>query len=209
MSVQIQPSVVDTAWEAWQKNTAKHEVEIVHNDGLHRHLRFAEPGTRMWSMSVVTWPGFLATSGDIGSGFVFSRTSDMLEFFYTSPSKRREESGAPSIDFRYWAEKIQGRGIRGVDEYSERDFLLHVKDFLNDEVECGEISPEEALRVLEEAAGRADNETSARSFLDDKETIFGTDTWEWSFTEPDFQFVLACYSIWHIAQVWNDLKEQS
>lgn len=206
MKPQIQPSVEEMAWESWEKNTSDHEVTVAHEDGLYRHIRFGAPGSHMWSASVMTWPGYLATTGDIGAGFTFTRTDDMLEFFYTSPSSRRADFGAPMIDFRYWAEKVQGSNSRNLSEYSEREFLLRVKEFLEDEAEYNGITGDEADRLMTEATSHADNETSARAFLDDHDSVFGTDTWEWDFTEYDFGFILACYSIWHIAKVWNDRK---
>ena len=63
------------------EQTKDHDLVILHDDGLYRHLRVQAPGTRMWSWDVTTWPGRLATSGDIADGHVFSREPDMLQFF--------------------------------------------------------------------------------------------------------------------------------
>lgn len=96
------------AWKATQENVAGHQLTVLHDDGLYKHLRMAESGTRMWSWEMVTWPGHLATSGDIGDGYTFSRELDMIGFFKLAGRKEAYYSdGAPSIDFRYWAEKLQ------------------------------------------------------------------------------------------------------
>ncbi|WP_181273659.1 hypothetical protein [Brevibacterium oceani] len=120
------------------KNTEEHVLNVIHNDGLYRHLRFQEPGTRMWSMDLVTWPGHLATSGDIGEGLVFSREEDMIGFFASAGKVDGHYSdGAPSIDFRYWAEKIQGRGLVDVRKYDAEFFLQLVREHLEESEELG------------------------------------------------------------------------
>ena len=48
------------------EHTDKHELHVLHSDGLYRHLRFQAPGTGMWHWDLVTWPGSLAIRGDIG-----------------------------------------------------------------------------------------------------------------------------------------------
>lgn len=73
---------------------ANHELTILKDDGLYRHLRFAKPGTRAMSFDILTWPGHLCYTGDMGT-YVFSRVWDMLDFF-------RGERINPS----YWAEKV-------------------------------------------------------------------------------------------------------
>ncbi len=95
-------------------NTADHQLKIMHEDGLYRHLRFQKPGTGMWYWDLITWPGSLAIRGDIGEGFIFTRERDMLSFF---------DHGQPDghINASYWAEKLD-RGARSVREFSETLF---------------------------------------------------------------------------------------
>ncbi len=77
-------------------DTRSHKMRVIMDNGLYRHLLFRNPESSSYWFQIVTWPGFLAISGDMGE-FMFSRLDDMLEFF------RTEEV----IDFRYWAEKCR------------------------------------------------------------------------------------------------------
>lgn len=83
------------------KDVAKHELRILQDSGLYRHLRFRQPGTGCYGFDIVTWPGWLAYSGDMGS-FMFTRLDDMLQFFRKEPRNGDLFGG---IDLRYWAEK--------------------------------------------------------------------------------------------------------
>lgn len=88
-------------------DTAHHQLEIVLDEGLHRHLRFRRPGTGCYGFDIVTWPGYLAISGDMGSA-VFSRLHDMFEFFRPTPSDQgRLAPGELYVNLPYWAEKCQ------------------------------------------------------------------------------------------------------
>lgn len=96
------------------EQTGDHELNVLHRDGLYRHLRFQKPGTGMWHWDLVTWPGSLAIRGDIGEGYIFTRERDMLGFF---------DHGQPDghINPGYWAEKLD-LGCRSVKEFSAEKF---------------------------------------------------------------------------------------
>lgn len=66
--------------ETFTRDIAKHEIEVIRDDGVDRHLRFRRPGTMSMHFDILTWPGYLCYTGDMGS-YVFRRTEDMLEFF--------------------------------------------------------------------------------------------------------------------------------
>jgi hypothetical protein len=66
--------------EQFLKEVSTHQFTVLHESGLYRHLRFKRPGTGIMHFDIVTWPGYLAYSGDMGC-FVFQRLDDMLEFF--------------------------------------------------------------------------------------------------------------------------------
>lgn len=83
------------------------QMEVLQDDGLHRHVRFAQPGSGLYRFSLVTWPGHLAVTGDVES-FTFARLPDMFEFF----GGRRSQ-----INPSYWAEKC----VAGRDQLSAYD----------------------------------------------------------------------------------------
>ncbi|MEU6263717.1 hypothetical protein [Saccharopolyspora shandongensis] len=127
------------AYADFQKQTESHRLVVLHDDGIYRHLRIQAPGTRMWSWDVSTWPGHLATSGDIASGFIFSRIEDMLDFF-TVPTSKQDyyTDGSPCIDMHYWAEKLVGAdNLHRARIYSHRVFLQNVKNSLEEDENLG------------------------------------------------------------------------
>lgn len=132
------PNPYAQVYEGFLKQTEDHELHVLHDDGLYRHLRVQAPGTRMWSWDITTWPGHLAISGDVGAGYIFAREPDMLDFFtYAGTSPRYYADGAPSIDVRYWTEKIVGPAARTTKVYSAEEFLRQVRDELENSDELG------------------------------------------------------------------------
>lgn len=108
--------------ERFTKDTANHAMEVLREDGIYRHLRFKAPGTTCYHFDLITWPGYLCYTGDMGT-FVFTRVRDMLEFFR---SKRRSD-GRFSIDHRYWAEKCEGQDkCDGLREFEPEAFKREI-----------------------------------------------------------------------------------
>lgn len=130
------------AWKGFTEQTTEHELHIIHDDGLYKHLRVQAPGTRMWSWDITTWPGHLATSGDIADGFMFTRELDMIGFFTLGHGGRGRDSyhsdGAPSIDVRYWAEKLCGGRSQEVKVYDSAIFLQLVREHLAEDEDLGD-----------------------------------------------------------------------
>lgn len=137
-------------WADFSKYTENHELRVILDDGMNRQIRMGEPGTGIYSWHIITWHGSLATHGDIASGYVFSRDIDMIRFFDIGSRKEGYYSdGSPSIDFRYWAEKLQGRNSRDIKVYSERVFLDYVKGRLEEHPEIGLEADKEHLKRIE------------------------------------------------------------
>ena len=67
---------VDSA-KRFKSETKHHVMEIVHDDGLYRHLRFTNPKSDLYWFEITTTPGQLAFSGD-GESFVFRLAPDMF-----------------------------------------------------------------------------------------------------------------------------------
>lgn len=111
--------------DGFKRDIASHVMEVIRDDGVSRHIRFKRPGTMCMHFDLITWPGYLCYTGDMGT-YVFRRLHDMFQFF------RRGEGRAPyRIDRRYWAEKVEacdkGDGIK---EFSEEKFERAVKEYL-------------------------------------------------------------------------------
>ena len=74
-----------------------HELSILHDEGVYRHLQMKQPNTNNMWYDIVTYPNNLVISGDMGC-CVFSRINDMFQFFRTDEL---------SINYSYWSEKEQ------------------------------------------------------------------------------------------------------
>lgn len=122
---------------------AQHEMLVIRDDGVNRHIRFKRPGTMCMHFDLVTWPGYLCYTGDMGT-YVFRRLHDMFEFF-----RRGENRGQYRIDFRYWAEKLEAsdRGD-GVRKWSDKRFLADVRDVFDEHTSDEDAWPEERKSAL-------------------------------------------------------------
>ncbi len=87
------------------KDVAEHEMHVLMDNGVYLHIRFKRPGTGCFHFDLVTYPGYLVYSGDMGC-YVFARTNDMFEFFRANRKHLRDGQTLP-INPGYWSEKLQ------------------------------------------------------------------------------------------------------
>ena len=209
-------------------STRDHRMTVLRDDGLYRHLRFAQPGTGIWRFDLVTWPGHLVITGDV-EDFHFARLDDMFEFF-------RKPVGY--INETYWAEKL--RGPTRSKSFSPDRFKRAVFDYFWSDRE-NRPGPQAPLwrAICEEVLAEAENgEDAARRALDTfrhhmvsdavpdgpaedfkpqrvarpgryspyrrgsgADVFEFIDSWEWDLTEFDWHFQVSCHAIvWGISQ---------
>lgn len=187
-----------TTEESFLKDVAKHTMRVLHNDGVHRHLHFAIPGSGHMHFDIVTYPNYLVYSGDMGC-YVFSRLRDMFEFFRVRPRGNPETL---HINEGYWGEKLEAVDRPdGYREYQPELLEAYVNEWL-DEVQADEELREEVRdNVLSYSQ---DGEYAARdaltNFEHDRRRPF-QDSWECNFSAYTFRFVWCCYAIaWGIRQ---------
>jgi hypothetical protein len=137
-------------YDQFAKDTANHQMEVVLDHGTNRHLRFRQPGTYCYGFDIVTWPGHLAITGDMGAA-VFTRLPDMFEFFRSSGHKR---DGIPlEINVSYWAEKCVAHDGRQK-EFNADGFRRVVKkrydDYVAERLDDENQPPEWASDLWEE-----------------------------------------------------------
>ena len=208
------------------KDVSNHAMEALKDDGVYRHLRFASKGEHSCNQwfGIVTWPGYLTFYGDMGC-FVFSRLTDMFEFFRTD----RRDNRKLGINLSYWAEKLEaidsnGRYGNGATEFSEAQFKAQVDEHVNQWIEDFngdyDSSEEETAKqkeafaaelrsaVEDEVLCRAeDGEHAAHEALRDFSCEINgqkfefSDTWEWDLKDYTLRFVWCCYAIaWALKQ---------
>lgn len=220
-----------SALERFRKDTAEHQLQVIKNDGLHRHLRFRKPGTSCYGFDIVTWPGFLAITGDMGAA-MFTRLHDMLEFF-RSDQRTGDAPDALRINSGYWAEKcVANDGEKK--EFSSELFEALVKRHFDEFVaEHGEPDQEDEAdgffghRAPEWAAGLWDELKSEVLYLEsddvgsaieamerfkpDGDTPYAsfrfTDAWEYASSLQDytFHFLWRLYAIAHAVKAYDAL----
>lgn len=81
--------------EKFDRNITNHQMAIRFDAGIYRHLVFRNPESSAMWFEIVTWPGSLVYTGDMGT-FVFERIPDMFEFFRNA-----------EINPHYWSEKVE------------------------------------------------------------------------------------------------------
>jgi hypothetical protein len=178
-------------------DTGQHEMTVLLDQDLHRHLLFRQPGTGMYWFEIVTWPGSLAIRGDMGN-FVFARLTDMFEFFRGHP-----------INPQYWGEKEvtgaeqryydMGRAKRYVlerwkeHEFDSKEHAVLVRDQLQMDVFDSEewLDRNGAHKVLRDFVVNLPDHTQFSFY----------DTWEWDLTEYSVHFLWCLHAVsWAIQQ---------
>lgn len=175
----------------FKDDTAGHELKVIKDDGLYRHLRGGQPGTVVYSFHVLTWPGYLCICGDMGT-FVFARIEDMFKFF---------ESDHGRINPQYWSEKLQAGEAEDYDWETVRD---SVRSWLDsacvglDDDEAKDLREEVNRQVLDRYAG---SDVEAVSLISEFEHEgMRIETYDLRFKSYTFRFLWCCKAIvWAIA----------
>jgi hypothetical protein len=184
--------------ESFLKDVEQHKLIVVRDDGNHRHVIFAKPGTYCQRFELITWPGFLCYTGDMGT-FVFRRLEDMFAFFRDN----RPDDGKLRINLGYWAEKLEAADrCDGAQQWSEDKFRSVIEAYLDRDgepvsAELREAVEEEVLSCLgdgEHEAYRAASQFNHYGFQ-------FYDLWDHDFKEYSYRFVWCCFALaWGIKQ---------
>jgi len=186
--------------EQFLADVAKHEMKVLIDCGLFRHVRFAHPGTYTMSFGLVTWPGYLAYYGDMGE-FVFQRLPDMFQFF---------RGHKPNL--QYWAEKLCAHDRHGGHEQFSTDRLAEiVAERVTDFEEHNDLTATQKADLLSElddvvlcseSYESALNAASSFKFeVSGGQTFRLDDLWDNSLTEYTFRFQWCCHALpWAIAK---------
>lgn len=110
------------------RNTARHNVIIERDDGVYRHIIFKAPGTNSYRFEIITWPGYLTVTGDMGT-WTFSREWDMISQFFPVGT-------AEGINPYYWSEKIEAGTHGGRDaicyDFDDDGFVKALNAYLDE-----------------------------------------------------------------------------
>lgn len=214
-------TAVGEAKKKFDVDAINHRLHVVHDDGVHRHLRFSDRRSSFYWFEIITWPGGLTIGGDV-EWWTFRRDADMLAFFRSSPDRRHPGLWGTSPD--YWAEKlVTGRDSAKV--YDEDLFKTNVREHTDQAIAWGDLDPDDDTKeiarfrrqVAEELLEDPDtyHEDNARRLVDDFLFLYGPrhpvtkeqktfrfeEAYEWTWHGYSTHFLWACHAlVWAIDQ---------
>ena len=194
------------------RDFAQQQMNIVHEAGEQRHIRFARPGSNCMSFNLTTVPGYLMITGDMGA-WTFTRLRDMFEFFRVHPPERY--GPGLHINLGYWSEKLTACDCNGshpsdgAQEFDAKKFAAIVrrqgKDLLREAKADGHDKEDRAemLEELRELLSDIDGEDEHEAYhlANDWSHRIGqsvytfSDLWDNNFKSYRRSFVWACYAI--------------
>lgn len=176
------------------EDVATHQMTVVHDNGLHRHVKFVGTESSWNWFELVTWPGALCIRGDHGT-YVFSREQDMFGFF----SHGRE------INPSYWGEKCIAQDRHSpVKSHDAAAFEASVRRYVDEWVESYLDDDPDAVTVSADLRRRVVDDVLTRSDYGDEAVAAARDfSWTWPTYAVDpiheFQF----------ENVWESLTLES
>jgi hypothetical protein len=200
--------------EQFLQNVRQHTMTVLREDGVYRHIRFQQPGTSCYHFDLITWPGHLCYTGDMGT-YVFQRLTDMFAFFRTDQEAAQRRGKSLGINLSYWSEKlvaVDGNRRHGsAKAYSHDRFQQIVKEQLVTWWRDYGLDRHErrALREAIEGVVLSADENDVRAFdaANDFSCTIGTHTfafhdfWDHDLTDYTHSFIWCCYALaWGIAQ---------
>ncbi|WP_425641450.1 hypothetical protein ACPUEK_16065 [Marinomonas gallaica] len=196
------------AFDNFSKDTVNHELTILKDDGLYRHMRFGEKGSSIYAINITTWPGYLAVTGDMGD-YVFTRTPDMFEFFR-----------GKDINTGYWGEKLvaEPRGSEYGKKWSADEFRSEVCRFIENNLDPLDDLEDEAEIILNKEIRIAiamdiehiEYKEEADEFISrfNKHDFQFDCFYEYDCTEYTHQYLWVCYAIVDVIKRYDEITKQ-
>lgn len=185
------------------KEIAQHQMTVIRDDGVYRHIRFSRPQSSDMHFDIITWPKYLCYTGDMGT-FVFLRLVDMFNFFREPDPER-----GLAINPGYWQQKVEAADKSdGVTEYCHDKFVAAINEWVDDYINDNLSDDPEKAAELREAVKdevlscdeneiRAHDAASSFSF----EGFKFEDFWEVDVKKFSGRFIWCCFAlVWAIQQ---------
>ncbi|NUP35951.1 MAG: hypothetical protein HOY76_02745 [Streptomyces sp.] len=186
------------------RDTAGHQMTVLHEDGLYRHLRFENPAPGGHTpFELITWPFNLVAKAGWVFHFDIDATPDMLDLF-------RKTAFPGEINPGYWSEKARA-GRDEIDGFSDELFEQQVKQHVVDAIREGDAPRGIGAAVTGEifSWGDISHETGARQALEDfrfQDWTFG-ETWEWNFRDYTPGFLHCCRAVRRAVDLWDAARK--
>ena len=180
------------------RDIEKHEMTVIRDDGVNRHIRFKRPGSYSMHFDLITWPGYLCYTGDMGA-YVFQRLDDMFEFFRTDREYKKRNGARLAVNLSYWGEKLQATDRDGYRKYSAEKFKVNVMDWIEQHGLVGKLGHGLRDELESEVLDRADDGASlaydaAAGFIWNGKRVF-EDFFEVDCSEYTHRFLWCCFAL--------------
>ncbi|WP_111639944.1 hypothetical protein [Marinomonas shanghaiensis] len=191
--------------ETFKKDTVNHALKIIKDDGVYRHVSF-DDGSSIYAIKIVTWPGYLAVTGDMGE-YLFARKNDMFSFFR-----------AKKINPSYWGEKLKAEPNRSQQgkRWTADAFRSCVNDYLKNNLDPIEtLDDEEDIEInteirgaIDEAIKEIDHEEEANEWVLNFEcNDFQLESfYEYDCKEFTEQYLWICHAIIEVIKRYDEIK---
>ena len=192
------------------RDIAEHKMTVIRADGVNRHLRFQKPGSMCMHFDLITWPGYLCYTGDMGT-YVFRRLNDMFEFFRTDRENMKLRDGRTlAINPSYWGEKLEAIDhCDGFREWRSEVFEARIREAFDEWLNENNASDETRAEATEQfedeviaeiEVGKGEAYRAACEFEVNGDTPF-QDWWEVNTDEYTYRFMWCCFALaWGIQQ---------
>lgn len=184
------------------RETRNHQMEIRHNDGLYRHLVFADPAGGFYRFDLLTWPHNLFLRGDgFSFGFAIYPTEDMFDVF------RGSRSGG--INPGYWQEKVTAGQVK---DWSEDRFRAWV---LNEAAKAEAEHPGAVEAVGKQILNSDEHslefqgtaEYALANFRHGDFRLRFPNDWERDFQDWSWEFLFACHAVLFGIDMWDAARK--
>ncbi|MFD8088731.1 hypothetical protein [Streptomyces malaysiensis] len=182
--------------ERFARETAGHQMTLLHEDGLYRHLVFADPAGNFYRFDLITWPHNVFLRGDgFSFGFSIYPTADIFDMF--------RGSSHGGINPGYWQEKVTAGKVKDWSEDLFRKWVL-------EEAAAAETSYPGAVEAVTKQILHSDEhsteyqgtaEYAVAAFRHGDFRLRLPNPWDESFEDYSWEYLFACHAIvWGIAQ---------
>lgn len=172
------------------RETRGHKMTVLHEDGLYRHLKFADPDGGFYRFDLLTWPHNAFLRGDgFSFGFSIYPTKDIFDMF------RGSSSGG--ITPGYWQEKVTAGKVKDWSEDLFRAWVL-------DEAAKGESRYPGLVEAVGKQILHSDEhsteyqgtaEYAVASFSHGDYRLRLPNHWDESFEDYSWEYLFACHAV--------------
>jgi hypothetical protein len=170
------------------RDLAEHTITCLHSEGMYRHWRCQKPGSWNMGFDIITWPGSLCYTGDMGD-YLFKRTEDMVTFMSRA-----------CRDYQYSAEKCVANDGR-LKEWREERFREVLAERCKESEEFTVIrqGKRETENVFEKTREIMDEYENYQSQHDAEKAMYESGLWDGgdmpSCMEYTFHFIWCLHAI--------------